>query len=67
MARYSISDLRKGGQFDAMRTIFDLPERKLFNPDLYPRMAFPDFITSLMREFIDSTFFFCAWREMRVN
>eukprot|EP00585_Thalassiosira_rotula_P012660 CAMPEP_0196130242 /NCGR_PEP_ID=MMETSP0910-20130528/685_1 /TAXON_ID=49265 /ORGANISM="Thalassiosira rotula, Strain GSO102" /LENGTH=61 /DNA_ID=CAMNT_0041389509 /DNA_START=316 /DNA_END=501 /DNA_ORIENTATION=- len=60
MARYSTSDFRRGGQLEAMRTILDFPVRSPFTPDLYPRIAFPDFMTSLRREFMDSTFFFCS-------
>jgi hypothetical protein len=58
MDKYSTSDLRNGGQLLAMRIIFAFPERKFFTAALYPKVAFPDFITSFRRAFMESDVFF---------
>eukprot|EP00521_Asterionellopsis_glacialis_P002965 CAMPEP_0195275460 /NCGR_PEP_ID=MMETSP0706-20130129/17865_1 /TAXON_ID=33640 /ORGANISM="Asterionellopsis glacialis, Strain CCMP134" /LENGTH=70 /DNA_ID=CAMNT_0040332739 /DNA_START=138 /DNA_END=350 /DNA_ORIENTATION=- len=57
MAKYSNSDLRRGGQLEEIKIILDLVRRRDLTVALYPKIAFPDFITNLRREFMDSAFF----------
>jgi hypothetical protein len=58
IAMYSISDLRSGGQLDAMSISLALDLRKDRAVSLYPIVTFPDFITSFNRLFILSCCFF---------
>ena len=60
---YSTSDFLKCGQLEAIRIILALPFRRAFKVCLYPKMALPDFITSLRRLFIESCCFFCTPQE----
>merc|ERR1719498_948688 len=52
MAMYSTSDFRKCGQLEAIRINLDFPFRTDFMECLYPKMAFPDFMTSFRRLFM---------------
>lgn len=41
-----------------MMTSLAFPERRVLRVDLYPRVTFPDFITSARRELMESAVFF---------
>ena len=40
-----------------MMTSLALPERRVLRVDLYPKVTFPDFITSARRELMESAVF----------
>ena len=41
-----------------MMTNLALPDRRVLRVDLYPKVTFPDFITSARRELMESAVFF---------
>jgi hypothetical protein len=60
MEIYSNSDLRRWGQLLATRISLALPRRRAFMLALYPKMAFPDFMTNFSRLFMESCCRFCG-------
>mmetsp|Transcript_22056 Transcript_22056/g.51945 ORF Transcript_22056/g.51945 Transcript_22056/m.51945 type:complete len:148 (+) Transcript_22056:210-653(+) len=67
MAMYSSSDLRRGGALDAIKIILAFPLRRDLRHCLYPKIALPDFMTSLIRLFIESCCFCCNFQIVKYN
>lgn len=52
-----VACLENGESLVDLLTSFALPDLSCLRVDLYPRVTFPDFITSANRELIPSAFF----------